>query len=588
MPDSPTRRWLDDVLDAYMRDRPVNATFVGVHDYDHRLPELTDEGVGDVAAAMEGHLARAVRLDGERGTPAPGPDDAPLRVEAVDRTLAEGFLRISLWEHASGHHHRGNPAWATGEAVFGVLSLFLSDFAPLEERAEAAAQRLEATPAFLAHARRWLKAGPGSHPRWTARALDECDGALAFLGEGLDLLGHELRETGGPSADARARALRRAGDGAARAFEEHRTWLEVDHLRHTRDDVDCGPEILDLHVREAHHLPESPREIAAYARDEMDRVRGELQELTTTLGATSVHDILNRLRRRHPTPDGYLDRYRTIWEACRKIAADRELVTWHDDPIRYRPRPRWARGAAPHLYFLFYRSPAAFGRPPVHEYLVEPLPEGPGGTEADPEEVEAFLEAHHDYVIRSNHVIHHGGIGHHVQNGHAFRGPSRIGRIAAVDCAARIAMHCGGTMAEGWACYATELMAEHGALDPLEVFAERAGRVRMCCRAIVDVELHSGRMSLDDAAAFYVREAGMPERAAWSEAVKNSLFPGGALMYLMGTDGIRALRRDQEAIQGNAFSLGAFHDGLLAHGSVPVTLAGALMRDGSPAADVRL
>jgi uncharacterized protein (DUF885 family) len=153
-----------------------------------------------------------------------------------------------------------------------------------------------------------------------------------------------------------------------------------------------------------------------------------------------------------------------------------------------------------------------------------------------------------------------------------------------VDCAARIAMHCGGTMAEGWACYATELMAEHGALDPLEVVAERAARIRMCCRAVVDVELHSGRMSLEDAARFYRREAGMSEGASWSEAVKNSMFPGGALMYLMGTDGIRALRKDAEAARGDAFDLRTFHDGLLAHGSIPVTLAGTLLRSGSSAA----
>jgi hypothetical protein len=587
VPESPTQRWLDDVLDVYMRDRPVNATFIGVHDHDHALPDLTEGGMGDVAARMEGHLARARRLEGERGSEADGDPPRVDPVEAVDRSLAEGFLRISLWEHGSGHHQRGNPTWATGEAVFGVLSLFLSDFGPLEVRADSAVRRLEGIPGFLAHARRWLQGGPGSHPRWTARALDECDGALAFLGDGLELLAHTVEETGTPSAPALAGALRRAGSRAAAAFTEHRVWLETEHLRHAREDVACGPEILDLHIREGHHLPESAGEIARYAREEMLRVRGEIEELVATLGAGSFHDVLDRLRRRHPDADGYLERYREIWETCREIALDRNLVTWPDDPIRYRPRPRWARAVAPHLYFLFYRSPAAFHRPPVHEYLVAPLPEGEDGGPPDPEVLEAFLEAHHDYVIKTNHVIHHGGVGHHVQNGHAFRGPSRIGRIAAVDCAARIAMHCGGTMAEGWACYATELMAEHGALDPLEVVAERASRIRMCCRAVVDVELHSGRMSLEDAARFYRREAGMPESASWSEAVKNSMFPGGALMYLMGTDGIRALRKDMEATRGDAFDLPAFHDGLLANGSIPVTLAGTLLRSGSSRAGAR-
>jgi hypothetical protein len=528
---------------------------------------------------MEGLLARARRLEGERwsgttGRGGPGPDP----VEQVDLRLALGFLRLAVWEYESGHLFRGNPAWATGEAIFGVMALFLSDFGPICDRVDAAAARLRAIPDFLVHARRWLERGPGSHPRWTTRALDECTGAIAFLDDGLDLLAHECRTSGEPGSEARARALRAAGDRAAAAFSDHHAWLETVHLRHATDQVACGPEILDLHLKEAHHLPETAREVGAYARQEMRRVQDELGELARRLGARSPEDVLDRLRDRHPDADGYLDRYDEIWQECREVARQHDLVTWPDDPLRYRLRPRWARAAAPHLYFLFYRSPSAYDRPPVHDYLVAPPPEGADGAPAPEPEMEAFLRRHHDYVIKTNHVIHHGGIGHHVQNGHAFRSRSRIGRIAAVDCAARIALHCGGTMAEGWACYATELMAEHGALDPLEVFAERASRIRMCCRAVVDVELHQGRMSLEDAATFYREQAGMPPSAAWAEAVKNSMFPGGALMYLMGTDGIRALRRDREAELGDDFALKDFHDGLLAHGSIPVTLAGELLR----------
>ena len=43
-------------------------------------------------------------------------------------------------------------------------------------------------------------------------------------------------------------------------------------------------------------------------------------------------------------------------------------------------------------------------------------------------------------------------------------------------------MFCGGTMAEGWACYATQLMAEHGFLTPLEEFGEAHADLRMAAR----------------------------------------------------------------------------------------------------------
>ena len=47
-------------------------------------------------------------------------------------------------------------------------------------------------------------------------------------------------------------------------------------------------------------------------------------------------------------------------------------------------------------------------------------------------------------------------------------------------------------------------------------------------------------------------------------------------MYLLGTDGIRALRR--ELAEQPGFELRAFHDRLLSFGSVPVSLVAAAMR----------
>jgi hypothetical protein len=614
--DSPSQRWLDDFVRAYTLARPVDSTFIGIHEHDHRLPDVSEHGLGDHLAAMEGLLARARRLDGERGagpaaaggrsaetggTPGPERTNGPFaEVESVDLRLATGYLRLAQWEVESGHFHRGNPSLYTGEAVFGVLSLFLSEFAPLAERVEAAIHRLGGVPSFLEQGRRCLRQGPGCHPEWARRALRECDGALAFLGEGVDALAADLlrspvlKGADAPHADVSSLvpAFRRAAETAARAFSDFHAWLGAGGVPTTRE-VGCGPDVLDLHIREGHFLRERAGDIARVAREEMEQTRAWLEAQAGTFGARTPEAALARLSDQHPGPDQYLDRYRDIWESCRDVAVRERLVTWPDFPIRYVPRPRWARAAAPYLYFLFYRSPAAHHRPAVHDYLVAPLPEASGGSEGGsggprgapgPSGVEDFLRANNDAVIRANHVIHHGGLGHHVQNWHAFRSPSRIGRMAAVDGPARIAMHCGGTMAEGWACYATDLMAElaeagvEGGMTRLEAYAERASTVRMCCRAIVDVELHSGRMDLEGAAAFYREQAGMTEGAALGEAAKNSMFPGMALMYRAGTREIHRLRRELVAELGAAFDLRAFHDRFLSWGSIPVTLAGDLTR----------
>ena len=219
-----------------------------------------------------------------------------------------------------------------------------------------------------------------------------------------------------------------------------------------------------------------------------------------------------------------------------------------------------------------YRAPGPFDLPrvPVQPYLVPSI----DGT---PAEQLARLRATNDAAIKTNHVIHHGGLGHHVQNWHAYhRAPSRIGRIAAVDCATRIGMFCGGTMAEGWACYATGLMEELGFLSPLERLSEQHSRVRFLGRAIVDIELHQATMTFDDAVRFYAEQVGMHPDTARAEAVKNSMFPCTALMYWLGTQGILDLRASRPQN-----SLREFHDELLSHGSIPVPMIARLMTDGA-------
>ena len=543
--------WLDRFFRAYYDDRPVNASFIGVHDRDHALPDFSDRATGDTLSEMEGLLRESERLDA-------APLTAP---ERLDLCLARGFLRTQIWEYRSHHFHRGNPSTYTGEAVFGVMALFLTEGAPLASRVAAAAARMEAIPKLLQQARDNVRQAPLA---WTERAIRECTGALAFFTEGVGLLATERKIT--------LPVFKAASQRAALAFTSFRDHLETDLRQRPSDHYACGDEALGLYLREGHFLTESADEIARYAEAELAEAKGYLDAHAADFGARSPDEALRGLSLLHPSAEAYYARYHELWNEAREVAEARDLLTWPEAPIRYVPRPDWARAAAPHLYFLFYRSPAAFDRPAVHAYLVTPIEPGMPASEQ-----QRLLEANNDSALKLNHVVHHGGIGHHVQNWHAFRAASRIGQVAAVDCASRIAFFCGGTMAEGWACYATDLMSEAGFLTPLEQYAERHTRVRMCARAVVDVRLHQGRLTLEQAADYYRQHAGMPPDAARAEAVKNSMFPGAAVMYVMGTDRIHRLRRELSARPGAGFSPRAFHDELLSYGSVPVSLIAEAM-----------
>src|SRR5260221_7971393 len=161
----------------------------------------------------------------------------------------------------------------------------------------------------------------------------------------------------------------------------------------------------------------------------------------------------------------------------------------------------------------------------MHDYVVTPIE-----PDMSPDEQLRRLRATNTSVITLNHVVHHAGIGHHVQNYYASAGESAIGRVAAVDGACRIGMFLGGTMAEGWACYATDLMDEAGFLTPEESIAQQHTRARLLARAVVDIRLHEQSLTFEEAVAVYRERVGMSHEAARSEACKNSMFPGTALM----------------------------------------------------------
>src|SRR5262249_19825256 len=263
--------------------------------------------------------------------------------------------------------------------------------------------------------------------------------------------------------------------------------------------------------------------IARYADDQLAEGEARLAVRARGLGATDWQEALARLSDQHPPVEDYYARYGRLWADCRRLARERRVLTWPDFPIRYVPRPAWARRAAPHLYFLSYHSPAPLDDPAELEYYVTPIePDMPA------DERERLLRATHDGVIKLNHVIHHGAIGHHVQNWYAARARSRIGQIAAVDCAARIALFCGGMMAEGWACYATELMAEAGFLTPLEQLALDHARLRMAARALVDVRVHHGTWALDEAVGLFRARGGVARAAGRAPAGHHTPFPADA------------------------------------------------------------
>src|SRR5438105_2314465 len=94
---------LNHFFETYYRRRPVNASFIGIHDYADRLPDYSENGIADTVTEMES-LRR--KLTGD----------------SIDEQLARNFLEIQIAEFKGAHFHRSNPALYTGEAIFGILN----------------------------------------------------------------------------------------------------------------------------------------------------------------------------------------------------------------------------------------------------------------------------------------------------------------------------------------------------------------------------------------------------------------------------------------------------------------------------------
>ena len=547
---------IEEFLSTFCARRPVTATYAGLHQHDHALPDWSPEGLVASIDEMRG-MRRDLEAAGRK-------QDAEVGQfpEEVDLALADGCLEIQIAEHAGDHFYRRNPALWTGEAIFGILSLLTRPFSPIDARLAAATARCHAVPAFLAGAQATLESAPDE---WRARARRECDAAEILFARSLPAFLESID----------ANPIRRAAAGEAitiarDAFRAFASWLRT-QLSSMAGPCAAGEELLELLLRRGHWCATPIPALAAEAGLALDEAHDQLAARVNDIGAAGWPDIEGRIASTRPTADDYFPRFERTWQRFRQVARQNDLVTWPDAPIRYVPIPQHTREAAPLLYYLFYRSPAAFDRHDVYDYVVPPIDGLPA------EEVDRRLGAANDTAIALNHVVHHGGLGHHVQNWYAYRSLSRIGQIAAIDAASRIALFCGGSLAEGWACYACDLIEEVGALTPLERAAQQHTRVRIAARAVADLAFHTGRMSLEDAASFYTTRGLMTPEAARSEAVKTSMFPGTAVMYWLGTRGIHDLRARIGRSERSAFNLRSFHDRLLRYGSIPVELIARLM-----------
>ncbi len=243
-----------------------------------------------------------------------------------------------------------------------------------------------------------------------------------------------------------------------------------------------------------------------------------------------------------------LAEYRASMDAARAFVVDHGIATPpEEDHLNIIETPTFIRHLIP---FAAYYDPAKFDAVPVGTYIVTP-----------PSSPEMMRE--HNRSSISNTSVHEAYPGHHLQLSAAITNPSLVRLFSGAP-----------EFTEGWAFYCERMMKEAGFDDsPKGWYVVHTDAIWRSTRIILDVQLHRGIISFDEAVERLIAETGFERPAALAEVKRYTATPTYQLSYLFGRHMIEALKADVERHQGATFDRRGFHDKLLYAGTMPVSYA---------------
>jgi uncharacterized protein (DUF885 family) len=519
-----------------IRDNPLVGTYVGIHTEDHRLGDASRDAVLGELAEEKAHLAAVEALD-PAGLSAAAHFERDLELHNVRRAIFD-TEDLRIWER------RSTALDVIGDALFLP---FAQDFAPLDARLDSITSRLEAVPTYLEESR--SRATVPQVRTWQELEIESAADLPSFF--------DEIVAAGASLPAAERRRLERAGQAARLAIADYAATLTAS-LDGDADDWALGRERYDELV-----------ELRAFDGLDADTIlqigeeQLEANKAARSRAAREIDDsvdeatVIDRIKRDHPkTFEEALAAYRDVMVRARQHLIDRKIVTVPaDERIEVLATPAYLRNVLP---FAAYFEPPKFDPNPKGIYIVTPA------VGNDPN---AMRE--HNFSAISNTSIHEAYPGHHLQLAVANANPS-LTRLR-VDAPEFV---------EGWGMYSEQMMREQGFDDaPTYRLSMYTDAIWRACRIILDVRMHRGEIGIEEATAFMVAQTSFEEANARAEIRRYTHTPTYQLSYLLGKVLLLALRSDEQARLGDAFSLRDFHDTLMRSGSIPISFHRRLLRE---------
>jgi len=547
-------RYLDEVPER----SPVAATALGDHRADDRLDEVDAAARQRLRSLFLGYREALAAID----------RDALSRANQVDAAMLENAIESTLFELDRLEEWAWNPLYyvrLSGNGIYGLLS---RDFAPLEERLDNAASRLEQLPRFFEQARQSLQ--PQRVPKIHAETAVQQNRGLVTI---IDSLIVPHMEALPPQA---AERLEAAIAAARDAIAEHQAWLEEELLPRANGDFRIGAELYDRKLAFALNSSLTRKEIRRLAEQEYELVRHEMYEIAKQVYAglhpytafpdnpdeaykqAIIRAALEVAYQQLPPRDAIVETARSDLQQASDFVVEKNLVTMPEEPLEIIEMPEFQRGIA----LAYLSPPGPLDKDQKAFYAVAPLP-----AEWTEQQVESFLREYNLYSIQSL-TIHEAVPGHYLQLALSNRHPSTL----------RSALWS-GPFVEGWAVYAERVMIDAGYLDydPLMRLIHRKWYLRAVTNAIIDSAIHVDGMTQEEAMKLMIEGGFQEEREAAGKWVRAQLSSAQLSTYFVGYQEHKAMRAAVEKAWGSDFTLRRYHDQALSYGSPPTRFVRALM-----------
>lgn len=517
---------------------PVRSSDAGLHTWDDRLTDYSPAAIAARATHERDVLEQVRKMPG-----ASWPKD-----QRIDWALFCSQLEAFDFGNRVLKFEETNPQVYVGECVTGIFSLLKKEYDTPEKRALAATARLKRMAPMLQQGLGNLKKPVKLYSQLAIASARSVD---SLFNDSLMTLATGLSET-------QRNDLVKARDGAVGALHKFADDLEK-RLPQMVAFAPMGEANYNYYLKHVLLLPLDASEVDMIGRVELVRYRA----LEALLKDPSLADP-DPTRSKNVPPDqaSFLKAYESRELEMINFLKQNQLVTLPDylGKFEIRQLPDAFKPTSPGG---FMNPPGVYDKDPTGFYFIPTY---------SPQSKNFYIRA---AIEDPRPILGHEGIpGHFLQLSVANHLTDEIRR-----------QHQDNVFVEGWALYGEEMLMRTG-LYPGNSAAQgqilRLSRYRSA-RIGVDVNLHTGKWTFEQAVQYFMDAGGLDREAAEGEAAGAASDPTQKISYIIGKWQIMNLLGRYKQQRGEKFRLGQFHDDLIKNGSLPLSVIEWILLDDSSA-----